>query len=91
MSNETRSRRHANLSKSEVGIIRSLLAGHTTAKDLAKRLGVSTRTIQTHLGNIYQKAGAFNKADLVLMAMGRKEGLIDVAGQLNRWSKSRAI
>lgn len=88
---ETQSRLHANLSKSEIGIIRAILAGHTSAQDLAEALGVNTRTIQSHLNNIYKKTGAYNKTDLLLMALGRKSGAIDVAGQLNRWSKRASI
>ena len=91
MNSATQSRRHVYLTQSEVAVIRAIMAGHTTAKDLATEMGVSTRTIQTHLGNIYKKTGAYNKADLVLIALVRKDVAIDVAGQLNRWSKGRAI
>ena len=91
MSNETRSRRHVYLTQSEVAVIRAIMAGHTTAKDLATEMGVSTRTIQTHLGNIYKKTGAYNKADLVLIALGRKDVAIELASHVNRWSKGRGI
>ena len=91
MNSATQSRRHVYLTQSEVAVIRAIMAGQTTGKELAKALGVSTRTIQTHLSNIYKKTGAYNKADLVLIALGRKDVAIDVAGKLNRWSKGRGI
>ena len=91
MNNETQSRRHVYLTQSEVAVIRAIMAGQTTGKELAKALGVSTRTIQTHLSNIYKKTGAYNKADLVLIALGRKDVAIELASHVNRWSKGRGI
>ena len=91
MNNETQSRRHVYLTQSEVAVIRAIMAGQTTGKELAKALGVSTRTIQIHLSNIYKKTGAYNKADLVLIALGRKDVAIELASHVNRWSKGRGI
>lgn len=88
---ETQSRRHAHLTKTEVFILRAILAGHTSTKEIQSAFDINPRTLQSHIRNIYKKTGAYNKADIVLMALGRKKGAIDVAGQLNRWSKSRAI
>lgn len=88
---ETKSRLHPHLTKTEIYIIRAILAGHTTAKAIGEFFEISPRTLQSHLSHIYIKTGAENKTDLVLMALGRKQGLIDVQGQLSRWSKSRSL
>ncbi len=81
--------RHLNrLTPAELRIVRAILAGHTSAKELVAALPpvrgkpISPRTIQTHIGRIYQKTGAFNKLDLYLMAEGRKPRDIDIVGQL---------
>ena len=76
------------LTPAELRIVRAILAGHTSAKELVAYLPpvrgkpTSPRTIQTHIGDIYQKTGAFNKLDLYLMAEGKKDCAIDLAGQL---------
>lgn len=76
------------LTPAELRIVRAILAGHTSAKELVAVLPrvrgkpVSPRTIQTHIGNIYAKTGAFNKLDLYLMARDEKQCNIDLVGQL---------
>ena len=76
------------LTPAELRIVRAILAGNTSAKDLVAALPpvrgqpTSPRTIQTHIGRIYQKTGAFNKLDLDLMAQGSKPCAIDLVGQL---------
>jgi DNA-binding CsgD family transcriptional regulator len=76
------------LTPAELRIVRAILAGHTSAKELVAALPpvrgnpTSPRTIQTHIGRIYAKTGAFNKLDLYLMAEGKKACAIDLVGQL---------
>lgn len=91
MSSETQSRLHPHLTATEMFILRAILAGHTTERDLCQHLNFNPRTLQSHITNMFNKTGAENKVDLVLMALGKKQGSIDVEKQLNRWSKQRVI
>jgi len=50
-----------------------LLAEGLTAKQIAKSLGVSVKTVETHRRNIAQKLGAGSVADLIKYAI--REGL----------------
>lgn len=70
------------LTPAELRVVRAIIAGHTTADQLAGCLTTSPRTIQSHLGSIYKKLGAYNKADVILMAQGTKDCAIDLVGQL---------
>lgn len=83
------------LTPAELRIVRAILAGHTSAKELVAHLPpvrgkpTSPRTIQAHIGRIYSKTGAFNKLDLYLMARGEKWCQIDLVGQLGEPAPKR--
>lgn len=49
----------------------SLVADGMTAHEAAGRLGVSGRTVQKHLENLYRKLGVSNRAELVQQAFRR--------------------
>jgi len=57
----------------EMEILRLGAAGHPN-KEIAARLGISQRTVQTHLLNTYRKMGVDNRASAVLVAV--KQGWI---------------
>lgn len=65
------------LTPSELRVLGALLAGHVTRHSIADALNISHRTVGTHIDRIIRKAGAINTTDLVLMALGRKPGLLD--------------
>lgn len=67
------------LSQSEVDLIKAVLAGYTYHKEIAHYLGISTTTVSGRLSIIFTKTGAGNLADLVLMALGRKIGAVDLS------------
>lgn len=67
------------LTRREVEIIAAILAGHTTNEQIGATLVIARKTVQTHLGNIYAKTSAQNHADLILMALGRKVGAVDLS------------
>lgn len=50
-------------------------------KDIAKRLYISQRTVQTHLSSIYDKLGARNKTEAMLFAL--KQGIVIIEEILN--------
>jgi len=57
----------------EMEVLRLAAAGHPN-KEIAARLGISQRTVQTHLLNTYRKLGVDNRASAVLVAV--KQGWI---------------
>ena len=57
----------------EMEILRLGARGHPN-KEIATRLGISQRTVQTHLLNTYRKLGVDNRASAVLVAV--KQGWI---------------
>lgn len=63
---------------SELRVVQALVAGYTTDKVIAKHLGISRRTIQTHLAMIYSKLNIENRVDLVLYAL--RAGWFDCYG-----------
>lgn len=67
------------LTRREVEIIVAILAGHTTNEQIGATLVIARKTVQTHLGNIYAKTGSTDKADLILMALGRKACAVDLS------------
>ncbi len=62
------------LSDREVEVLRLVALGLTTA-EIAERLGVSVRTVESHRSHIHDKLGARSRAELVRLA--RDAGLLD--------------
>lgn len=52
-----------------------LMAEGTTTKDIAQRLGISTKTAENHRGHVLDKLGVRNTAELVRYAL--RKGLIE--------------
>ena len=77
-----RKRANDQLTPTELNVVRAIIAGHTTGVTLRAVLILAHGTIAAHLERIYKKTGAENRADIVLMALGRKDCAIDLAGQL---------
>jgi two-component system, NarL family, response regulator NreC len=67
-----------NLSKREVDVLRLIALGHTNA-EIAERLFLSVRTVETHRAHIQQKLGLSTRAELVSYVIGHK--LISASGQ----------
>ncbi len=61
------------LSEREVDVLRLIALGHTNA-EIAERLYLSVRTVETHRAHIQQKLGLSSRAELVAYAL--KRGLI---------------
>ena len=64
----------AGLSEREVEVIRLVAVGRTN-KEIGALLGMSPRTAQKHVMNVYQKVGQESRAGLALFAM--EKGLLD--------------
>lgn len=54
------------LTDREKMIVRCLIHGVTTGEAIGKALGISERTVRTHLANIYQKTRINNKTELAV-------------------------
>ena len=65
------------LSEREVGVLRLIALGHTNA-EIAERLYLSVRTVETHRSHIQRKLGLSTRAELVRYAIER--GLINTGG-----------
>jgi two-component system response regulator NreC len=63
----------AELSRRETDVLRLIALGHTNA-EIAKKLFISVRTVETHRAHIQQKLGVTSRAELVRSALSR--GLI---------------
>lgn len=63
--------RDAELSKREIQIIQLITDG-ISKKEVAKKLSISVRTIETHRHNIYKKLHIKNTAELVRYALNKK-------------------
>jgi two-component system response regulator NreC len=61
------------LSEREVDVLRLIALGHTNA-EIAERLFLSVRTVETHRAHIQQKLSLSSRAELVAYAL--KRGLI---------------
>ena len=59
--------RPAGLTEREIEIL-TLLAGGSSNEAIARALSVSTRTVERHIGNIYLKIGAHNRAEATAYA-----------------------
>jgi two-component system response regulator NreC len=62
------------LSERETDVLRLIALGHTNA-EIAEKLFISVRTVETHRAHIQQKLGASSRAELVSSALER--GLVD--------------
>jgi two-component system response regulator NreC len=62
------------LSERETDVLRLIALGHTNA-EIAEKLFISVRTVETHRAHIQQKLGANSRAELVSNALDR--GLIE--------------
>ena len=58
----------------EVTILRLLAEGHTSGR-IARQLGISSRTVEKHLENLYRKLAASNRVAAVVT--GQRAGLLD--------------
>jgi pimeloyl-ACP methyl ester carboxylesterase/DNA-binding CsgD family transcriptional regulator len=65
--------RPAGLTEREVEIL-ALLAGGSSNEQLARALSVSTRTVERHIGNIYLKIDAHNRAEATAYAI--RQGIV---------------
>ena len=64
----------SDLSERETDVLRLIALGHTNA-EIAEKLFISVRTVETHRAHIQQKLGASSRAELVSNAISR--GLIE--------------
>jgi two-component system response regulator NreC len=62
------------LSRRETDVLRLIALGHTNA-EIAEKLYISVRTVETHRAHIQQKLGASTRAELVSSALER--GLVE--------------
>lgn len=62
----------ADLSKREVGVLKEVASGLSN-KQIARRLGISEKTVRNHLSHIYAKLNISDRAQLMLWAI--KKGL----------------
>ena len=69
--------------------ILGLVAQGLTNQEMAGRLVVSVRTVETHLGNIYAKIGARGRTEAVAFALRSGLGAPDGEGPGTRSDKSR--
>jgi DNA-binding CsgD family transcriptional regulator len=56
------------LSRRELEVLRLVAAGETNAQ-IARRLGLSTHTVERHVANLYRKIGARGRADATAFAV----------------------
>ena len=68
------------LSQREVDVLRLIALGHTNA-EIAERLFLSVRTVETHRSHIQQKLRLSTRAELVGYAL--KRGLVNSGGEQN--------
>jgi two-component system, NarL family, response regulator NreC len=68
------------LSRRESEIFRLLVSG-TSSKDLARRLFISVKTVETHRTNIARKLGIRSSVDLVRFAAAKGISIAPTAGQ----------
>jgi DNA-binding NarL/FixJ family response regulator len=61
----------AGLSSREIEVLRELVSGARNS-DIASRLGISERTVKSHVGSIYQKLGVESRSAAVAAAFHRK-------------------
>jgi DNA-binding NarL/FixJ family response regulator len=59
------------LTSRELEVLR-LLAGAASNREIAERLNISPRTVETHLANIYGKLGVRGRTEAMLWAIREK-------------------
>jgi len=64
------------LSNRELDVIKSVANGHSN-KEIASQFGISERTVQTHLVNIYKKLGVNSRTEAVLRAIKNGGIIVD--------------
>jgi len=64
----------SDLSERETDVLRLIALGHTNA-EIAEKLYISVRTVETHRAHIQQKLGVSSRAELVRCALSR--GLVE--------------
>lgn len=64
----------SDLSERETDVLRLIALGHTNA-EIAEKLFISVRTVETHRAHIQQKLGVSSRAELVRSALSR--GLVE--------------
>lgn len=65
--------RPTNVTEREVAVLRLLAEGHTSGR-IARKLGISSRTVEKHLENLYRKLDASNRVAAVVAA--QRAGLL---------------
>lgn len=65
----------SDLSERETDVLRLIALGHTNA-EIAEKLYISVRTVETHRAHIQQKLGVSSRAELVRSALSR--GLVEI-------------
>jgi len=63
-----RSKPIIDLTRRELDVVKTLLEGYSN-KEIARRLFISERTVQTHLSNIFTKMNVTSRTEVVLVAM----------------------
>jgi DNA-binding NarL/FixJ family response regulator len=65
----------ARLTERELEVLRALSTGASIA-EIARNLGITTKTLRNHISNTYHKLGIYDRAQAVILAV--REGLVDV-------------
>jgi DNA-binding CsgD family transcriptional regulator len=71
MSAEVQSTDSAELTPREAEVLKALVSGARSAQ-IAAQLGITERTVKSHLANIYQKLGVDSRSAAVALAMQRR-------------------
>jgi two-component system response regulator DesR len=61
----------------EVSVLRSL-AGGASSDEIGARLGISTRTVESHLRRMFDRYGVVSRTELAVLAL--REGWVEVGG-----------
>lgn len=56
------------LTEAERRVLRALLCEGESNKQLARKLGISAKTVDTHLRSIFQKTGSSGRTELIVKA-----------------------
>ena len=63
------------LTDRELEVLRALATDASTA-EIARDLGITTKTLRNHISNTYHKLGIYDRAQAVILAV--REGLVDI-------------